>query len=270
MRIFILSLIILTVPFASFSLTPAELDIADIVIVEPEDREVVDEETTREIRPDVIAPVQGREAETLRPAPQTRDAASLLQRERVVNFEEVREQRVFEAQERAREAQISGEEIRVQRMAEAADRQEEFRNKLEEIRSEQLRERARRLSENINRVNYNLSSRHNGLISAMEIILDKLESRTAKIEEATERDLSSVYAKIDQARLVIEETREEIVVQKGKVYVVEITSEETLGEDFQRTIQEMRSDHEVLKTKIQNTLRESIREVIAELRNLTE
>ena len=177
---------------------------------------------------------------------------------------------MIEAQNRKKEVQMRAEEIREQKMTETRKRQEVFKDKVKEIREEQLRNRVERLSENINRVNQNLSNRYNGLIGAMEIVLDKLESRTAKAEEETGKDLSSIYLKIKEARAAIEIIREEIAVQKSKVYVVDISSEENLGTDFQKTIQEMRADHQLLRSKVHNNVRELIKETVLELKTLIE
>lgn len=191
-------------------------------------------------------------------------------RERVVNFEEVRNERINQAHEKVQQVQERVEEKIIEKIEERTQKQEEFRNRLEEIKDERVKNRARILSGNINRINNNLSNRYTGLIGAMEIILDKLESRTNKIEEEKEVDLSGVYEQIDEVKELIERIKEDIIDQKSKTYVVELTSEDNINLDFQNKIREMRQDHENLKDQVHNYLKPLVLEILTNLKNINQ
>lgn len=191
-------------------------------------------------------------------------------RERIQNFEEVREQKMIEAQNKVKEMIQRAEEIKEQKAEEIAEKQEMFRAKINEIKDEKLRNRAEILSKNINKVNYNLSNRHTGLIGAMEIVLDKLESRVDKIETEKGIDLPDLYEKINEARELIEDIKEKIISQKSNVYVVDISSEQNIRLDFQEKIREMRKDHEELREEVHNYLRSLIREIINSLKDINQ
>lgn len=189
------------------------------------------------------------------------------QKGKVADFMETRNQKITETQDRAMEMIKKAEDLRSEKREEIEEKKALFKERMGEIVDNQLRNRVERLSENINRVNENLSDRYTGLISAIEIILDKIESRLSKIEEERGVNLSNIYLMIDETRGLIENSRNEIINQKSKVYIVEISSEEELKTDFQSVMQELKNDHKNLREKNINSLRFTIRDIMKELRN---
>lgn len=165
--------------------------------------------------------------------------------ERKVEFqkrmEEMRKLRE-EAQEMSRkEFEQRVREYREAQQAEMERRREEFFNKIEEIKDEHKKEIAKRLSEQINFINQKATDHFLAYLHHLELVLNKVEDRADK-EELEGRDVSGARVAIAKARNDIEEARAAVAIQKAKVYVVEITSFETLGKDFRQVMAELRSD----------------------------
>ncbi len=165
------------------------------------------------------------------------------------SFQETREIRVQEMEERRIHAEAITVQSRERQAEQIRIREEEFRSRIQEIADEARRGRAERLAENINNVNERLSSRYDGYLNAMELVLDKIEIRIARIEDAINSDLSGAYVLIDEFREAIADARDKILDQRAKIYFVEIGSENTITDDFRATMEEMRNDHEILKTE---------------------
>lgn len=211
----------------------------------------------------ILEEVSSGEVQGFTPSVSTR----IIPRGKIVDFGKERERIMVEAQKGAIEVGERAKEIRMENLQQTEARQKLLREKAEEIGGEQLRNRFEILSENMNRVNYNLSNRYTGLLFAMEIVLNKIESRTAKIEIALQKDLSSVYLKVDEARNSIEVAKEEIAEQKAKTYVPDISSGEDVGLQFQNVLQEIRTDHNTLRIRTIDAVKFLIREIMAELRS---
>jgi len=185
------------------------------------------------------------------------------------DFSKIRDQRKKEIRLRNVESRKQIERIRKERDEQIQSKQDQFREKLEEIRDQRRRSLAERLAENINKLNNNLSSRYNGFLNAKELVLDKIEIRFEKIEEARGIDLTSTQDSISDARNLINIARTEVISQSAKTYVVSIQSEETLRNDFKTVMEELKNDHKILREEYIFPLRNLIREIMKTLRTET-
>ena len=183
-------------------------------------------------------------------------------RVRPENVQEARESRIREMKERRDAKQESVLQLRENRAEEIRERRDAFRARLQEIPDQARRDRVERLAENINRINENLSRRYEGFLGAMELVMDKIEIRIGRIEEANGVDLTLVYAKISEFRESIIDAREAILEQQSKVYLVEIDSVETMTQDFRETMREMRNDHKALREEVIDPLRTLVRDIV--------
>ncbi len=179
---------------------------------------------------------------------------------------DAREMRVREKTERRTEMHDSIVQIRERRAEEIRERREAFQTTIRGMRDQARRERAERLADNINRVNENLSSRYDGFLSALELVLDKIEIRIGLIEEERGVDLSTIRSMLDDGRKAISDARRAIIEQKAKIYLVNVESIETIQDDFRATKQEMREDHARIKTEWIAPLRTLVREIMTALR----
>lgn len=214
-------------------------------------------------------------------ATNTSSTANNISRERISNFLEEREEKIREAQRRAFEIKERVGEITLERKEIMETRRNNFRENLSKIKEEQFRNRVEKLSENINKLNLNLSERYIGILSAMEIVILKIESRVMKIEQEKNIDMTSTYLKIEDAKNIINIAREEIAEQKAKEYIPEINITEDLLESNERenninnniqtalrnTHQEIKTDHNSLRNRTMESLRFLIREIIDEIKS---
>ena len=188
-------------------------------------------------------------------------------RERIQDFTEIREQKTQQIRERKEEFLQEVNQKREQVVTQVQERKILFEAKVQEIRNEKMRERANILSRNINRVNENLCKSYTGFLNALELVLEKIESRIQKIEDATGSDLTLVYEKAEEIRQMINLAWEGIAEQKSKHYLPELESEETIVQNFGDTIQQVHQDHRQLRETYISPLRQSIREVMLVLKD---
>lgn len=186
--------------------------------------------------------------------------------EKAFDFETIRDKRMSQIQERALETQKRATALTEERSEIREEKEKEYMERLQKIKEDQLREKAEAFTKNMNRVNIILSERYIGLLAAFEIVLNKIEDRTSKIEESTKKDLSFIYDRIDEGRNIIEDTREEIIIQKNRLYFPEISSEDFFREEFQKSFRMMRSDHHLLKERAVNSIKFLREEIIEELK----
>lgn len=157
-------------------------------------------------------------------------------------------------------------QMREEKKAEIESKKEEFRKKLAEIKEERKRITTQNLSERINKSNQNKTEAELKHINALELILNKVELRTKTAQEKTGKDLSSVINKINEIKAKIEEARNVVANQKSKEYVVNINTEETLGQDIRKVIQELRNDHKKIMEETIKPIREEIRKALEMLK----
>jgi hypothetical protein len=166
------------------------------------------------------------------------------------SFENIRVQRL-EAQEQVRlEIQERTDQVRESQREQIELRQDAFRQRIQQVLDERGAQLAERLMATLNTLNQRLSDRYEGFLNSLEIVLDKVESRTVQVQEAQGIELSSVVGAIESARGDIEIARALISDQKAKVYVVEVGDANTVQQDFRAIMQELRQDHEQLRERV--------------------
>lgn len=130
-------------------------------------------------------------------------------------------------------------------------RREEFRQKLTQIKKENYRNLAQRLYENLNRVNKNMSNAEMNHLKALDSFLDRIEEKTNTDQE-----------KINLTRQKIAQAKEIISSQESKEYIIEITSENNLGKDIRKLIQELKEDHKNIRQNTIKPIHDLIKEII--------
>lgn len=130
-------------------------------------------------------------------------------------------------------------------------RREEFRQKLTQIKKENYINLAERLYENLNRVNKNMSNAEMNHLKALNSFLDRIEKKTNTDQE-----------KINLTRQKIAQAKEIISSQESKEYIIEITSENNLGQDIRKLIQELKEDHKNIRQNTIKPIHDLIKEII--------
>ncbi|MFZ5932548.1 MAG: hypothetical protein ACOYT7_00460 [Patescibacteria group bacterium] len=209
---------------------------------------VLSEDTTSEVEAEASTP-SGTSA-NLREALEARKNA----------LEEARRERK-EALERAREAREAA-------MDAAKTAREEFKERLREIRNERKRKVVERIDENIAKHNEKWVEHWNRVLSRLREILAKIQTRADKLA-AVGKDVSKVNSAISAAESLIAEAQSAVDAQAGKTYVIEITDEETLGENVSRLVQDFRNDVKSVIEKVQ-AARKGVRDAFKELKAIFE
>lgn len=193
-----------------------------------------------------------------------------MQQERAIapmqNFQEKREHLLQEQQEKKEEVLLRVRERTMQTREDVESRMEMARQKATEVLDERKAEQAVRLNEQINKLNENLSRRYFGHLNALELVLEKVESRIALIEEARGTDLSNARLVVEEARDRVAEAIEAIAVQQAKIYVVEIESLEGARQSHQMAFAELRTDHADLRDRVLGATRNLMRGIMFQLK----
>ena len=136
------------------------------------------------------------------------------------------------------------------------EKREKIKSKIEDFK-QQLRERMRerisqikqkiveRIYERVNALNERMTNHYLNVLDRLELILERIESRTAKAK-LHGKDVSQVELAINEARLAIDKAREAVEKQAEKVYEPpQITTEENLRTDVGKLRKAL---HDDLKT----------------------
>jgi hypothetical protein len=224
-----------------------------------EEAETLEQETA------TVTPSEVQETATVTPR-EVQQTKRVENRERISDFSQKMEQRKKEIEERRVETQQKVEERRASVPAEIEQRKEAFQLKIQEVKDEARRKRVQVLAQNIEKINSNLCHRYQGYLDALDLVLDKMEARTAKISENKEIEDVLIYEKIDSARDSINESREMIINQKARLYLIEEISEETIKDDFRGIMNSLKQDHEYLRREFMLPLRTMLMEIFSNLR----
>lgn len=179
---------------------------------------------------------------SMAPALQPRETEIRVQvQERLEQMRAVHEQKRQEIQERVLEAQQTWEQKR-----------EQFQERLQLIQDERKQETTQRLQ---NR----LETNHKRWVNNWSIVLDRLSQILDRVE--LREDADAVSELIAEARAQIQSAQDLLEAQSDNVYVIEIESEETLGQSVSATISDMRSDMEEARAAVL-AAKEAVREVL--------
>jgi len=184
-------------------------------------------------------------------------------RQRINNFPEVIQERKQEIEKRREEIKERIENQKARTIEEIKQKRDELHERIQEMRDEKQRQRARDMAYRIEKMNEDISQRHSRHLEVIELVLDKIESRIMKSEES----LKDVFLnQVDSVRVMIEEARDKLIEQKSKTYIIELESQETVREDFQRTFENLREDHRKLRQETMIPIKEEVKKIFLDLK----
>lgn len=128
----------------------------------------------------------------------------------------------------------------------------ELKEKLATIRDERKKAAVERIAENLNIANDKAVARFTEVVSKLDAIIAKLETRLAA-ESAQGKNVTAVTTALTTSKQAVDALRQAVVLQAGKSYFVTITTEGTLGTAVSTARQALHTD---LRT-IKSLLRES-------------
>ena len=163
--------------------------------------------------------------------------------------------RLREAQEEARKKreEIVNEfrERRQEALAELEKKREEFQLKLQEIKDERKQKIVENIDERLSSLNEKWVSHWNRVLSRLTEILAKITSRADALA-AEGVDVSSVRSAVTVAEAAISAAQEAVNNQVGNTYVVDITSEENLGQDVKSVISDFHANIKSVWDKVKS------------------
>ena len=163
--------------------------------------------------------------------------------------------RLREAQEEARKKreEVVNEfrEKRQEALTELEKKREEFQLKLQEIKDERKQKIVENIDERLASLNEKWISHWNRVLSRLTEILAKITSR-ANALEAEGVDVSSVRSAVTVAEAAISAAQEAVNNQVSNTYVVDITSEENLGQDVKSVISDFHANIKSVWDKVKS------------------
>ena len=132
---------------------------------------------------------------------------------------------------------------------------ERFRARLGEIQDERKQRVVMKISDDLVVRNLKWTRHLSSALTRLSDILTKLETRANRIKLEKNADISAVTTAIADARSMISSLQEKIDIQAEAEYVIELGSEETLGQKVGDKISELREDigllrEDVMKIKV--------------------
>ena len=128
-------------------------------------------------------------------------------------------------------------------------RREELKTKLETIRDERKRTAVETIDKRLEEINANRLEHFSNAITQLEKVLQSVESRTTKAEEAG-KDVAGVRTDIAAATATISAARAAIVTQAANSYVLTIGLESALRTDVGETRQRLQADLKVAQDAV--------------------
>lgn len=148
----------------------------------------------------------------------------------------------LQAARETRQQALEAARLRRQQALEGAQaRQEEFRASLSLIRDERKAATVEQLNNKLAAMNARFTTRFDHIITRLTELLAKIVSRTDKAEERG-YDVTVVREAITTAEAAIETAQAAVNAQAEKVYIIEITDEERLGQAVQEAISLLKAD----------------------------
>ena len=132
---------------------------------------------------------------------------------------------------------------------------ERFRTRLGEIKDERKQRVVMKISDDLVMRNLKWTRHLSSALTRLSDILTKLETRANRIKLEKNADISAVTTAIADARAMISSLQGKIDMQAEAEYVIELGSEETLGQKVGDKISELREDigllrEDVMKIKV--------------------
>jgi len=128
-------------------------------------------------------------------------------------------------------------------------RREELKQKLATIRDERKKQTTERIGAELQKLNERITAHFSNVLEKIENALERVNSRADKAE-ANNRDVRAVRTAISEAETAITDARTAASAQAGKVYTLEVTTEDALRVDVGRARQTLHTDLSAVREKV--------------------
>lgn len=199
---------------------------------------------------DVSESAQRSVSQTRTEAREARQGAREIRQEARELRREAKEELLGNAREKIREARrIKREEFRSrvgEMREEARNRIENHREKLQErlknrVKDERKKEAVERINDSMVRLNDRMVGHFSDILDQIERVLERIGERADRAEERGV-DVFAVRTAIDEAYEAISKARGQVEVRAGKVYEVNITTEDNLRTDVGKARRALHDD----------------------------
>lgn len=148
----------------------------------------------------------------------------------------------------------------------AKDARDAFKEKLAKIKDERKQKVVENIDEGIANRNQKWVEQWNNVLGRLRELVTKIETNAQKLK-TDGKDVSSVEAKVVSANSAIEAAQAAVDSQSGKTYVINISSEDNLGQAVSSVVQQFKSDVQVVIGTI-TAARTAVKDAFGALRSL--
>ncbi|MCR4283851.1 MAG: hypothetical protein NUV64_00835 [Parcubacteria group bacterium] len=174
-----------------------------------------------------------------------------LNKEEIRMFEGKREELKNEIERKREEYKKEIENKREEAKKEIEQKREELKARLLNIKDERKKNAIEKIDGQIKKLNERMIEHFSNVLDKMEDVLKGISSRADKAE-AHGLDVSSVRVLIVNAETAIDSARVSVAEQAGKVYSIDITTEDKLKFDVSETRKLLHGDLEIVKEAVKN------------------
>ena len=184
-----------------------------------------------QVTTETIRPYGVREPEAVREAVQTRLETVRQAREKVAERVETR---------------------RTQVETQAAERREQFQEKLSELSDERKKNALENIDNMLQSRNERWTTHANAVLSRLSQILVKISTRADMYKSENGTDVTAVMNAVLEAQTALDTAQASVTEQAGKVYTIDIETEESIGENTRVVVQELKTDVEAMMELVRN------------------
>jgi hypothetical protein len=142
---------------------------------------------------------------------------------------------------------------------------EEFKEKLKALKDEKKQTIVERIDNKITNLNKLHTDRFNNILERLGNILDRIQEKVNTLE-AQEKDVSSLNSLIDISITKISEAQTAVNEQAAKDYIINIQSEQNLGQTISAVHLEFKNDIKSVRDLVKDA-RRSVLDLILELKD---
>lgn len=146
------------------------------------------------------------------------------------------------------------------------DAREKFKEKVTEIKDERKQKVVENIDDRIASHNQKWVDHWNNVLGRLRELVTKIETNAQKLQTKG-KDISTVQSAVTAANSAIDSAQAAVDTQSGKTYVINITTEDNLGQAVSTVVQQFKSDVQTVIETIR-TARGAVKDAFGALRAL--
>ena len=190
----------------------------------------------------------------------------LSERDESTSSGKVRSDLFKNARERAEKALEDARQKRENAIARAKDAREQFRENLAEVKDQRKQQVIENIDQRIANHNEIWAQHWNNVLVRLRELVVKIESNAQKLADQGQ-DISTVETAVAAANTAIDSAQAAVTTQAAKVYTIDITDQDNLGQAVRTTISQFHSDVKIVLESIRSA-RQAVNDAFQALRLL--